>query len=136
MNLRQLEAFHEVMITGSVTESARNLGRTKPGISAQIAALEDDVGYKLFDRRGGRLHPVPEAHYLMDEARDILTRLGALERNMKDVGALEAGHLRIAILVPAHKALSRLAQAFIAFLESEITALLAAEPSAEMGGDV
>ncbi|MCP5371762.1 MAG: LysR family transcriptional regulator [Hyphomicrobiales bacterium] len=101
MNLRQLEAFHEVMLTGSVTESARNLGRTQPAVSAQIRALEEGVGYKLFDRRGGRLHPVPEAHYLLSEARAILDRVDALERTMQDVGALEAGHLRIACM-PVH----------------------------------
>jgi DNA-binding transcriptional LysR family regulator len=30
MNLRQLRAFQEVMLTGSMTEAARNMGRTQP----------------------------------------------------------------------------------------------------------
>ena len=58
MNLCQLRAFQQVMLTGSMTEAAHNLGRTQPAISALIAGLEETVGYPLFGRRGGRLHPV------------------------------------------------------------------------------
>ena len=95
MNLKQLTAFREVMLTGSVSEAARNLYRTQPAISSMIASLEDDVGFELFSRRGGRLHPVPEAHYLLEEANLILNRLDSTERTMKSVRDLEQGTLRI-----------------------------------------
>lgn len=98
MNLRQLQAFQEVMLTGSVTEAARNIGRTQPAVSSLIAGLEKSVGYSLFERRGGRLHPVPEADFLLTEARSILDRLGGLRETMQGVGALEVGHLRIACM--------------------------------------
>jgi len=101
MNLRQLRAFQEVMLTGSVTEAARNMNRTQPAVSALIAGLEENIGYQLFERRGGRLHPVPEAHFLLSEAGSILERLGGLRETMQGVGALEAGHLRIACM-PVH----------------------------------
>ncbi len=74
MDLRKLEAFREVMLTGSVTEAARNMGRTQPAVSNLIAGLENCVGYKLFERRGGRLHPVPEAHFLLAEAAPSLKK--------------------------------------------------------------
>ena len=95
MNLKQLSAFREVMLTGSVSEAARNLYRTQPAISAMIAGLEDDIGFELFARRGGRLHPVPEAHYLFEEANAILARLDSTERTMKSIRDLEEGSLRI-----------------------------------------
>ena len=101
MDLRKLEAFQEVMLTGSVTEAARNMGRTQPAVSNLIAGLENSVGYKLFDRRGGRLHPVPEAHFLLAEARGILERVRGLRLTMQGMGALEEGHLRIASM-PIH----------------------------------
>jgi len=101
MNLRQLEAFHEVMLTGSVTKAARNMGRTQPAISMLIANLEGDIGYRLFERRNGRLLPVPEAQYLFEEARGILDRLAGLSRNMQGMATPEAGHLRIACM-PVH----------------------------------
>lgn len=98
MKLRQLEAFREVMLTGSVTEAARNMGRTQPAVSALIAGLESSVGYPLFERRKGRLHPVPEAHYLLDQSATILDDLGKLSHNMRAVGRLQEGHLNIACL--------------------------------------
>jgi DNA-binding transcriptional LysR family regulator len=96
LNLWHLEVFREVMLTNSVTKAARNLGRTQPAISASIAGLENDIGYDLFERQGGRLHPVPEAHFLLAEAQQILDRIGTLERSMRDASGAEAGSIRVA----------------------------------------
>ncbi|MBE9557153.1 MAG: LysR family transcriptional regulator [Proteobacteria bacterium] len=101
MNLRQLEAFHEVMLTGSVTKAARNMGRTQPAVSMLVAGLEADIGYELFERRNGRMQPVPEAQYLFEEARGILDRMAGLRRNMLGKATPDAGHLRIACM-PIH----------------------------------
>jgi DNA-binding transcriptional LysR family regulator len=95
LNLKQLSAFREVMLTGTVSEAARNLYRTQPAISSLIAGLEDDIGFKLFARRGGRLHPVPEAHFLFEEASAVIGRLDAAERTIKSVRDLDRGTIRI-----------------------------------------
>ncbi len=95
LNLKQLSAFREVMLTGTVSEAARNLYRTQPAISSLIAGLENDIGFKLFVRRGGRLHPVPEAHFLFEEASEIIGRLDATERTIKSVRDLDRGTFRI-----------------------------------------
>jgi DNA-binding transcriptional LysR family regulator len=114
MNLRQIQAFQEVMLTGSVTEAARNMGRTQPAISSLIAGLERSVGYNLFDRRRGRLHPVPEAQFLLVETQAILERLGRLRETMQGVGNLETGHLKIACLpVFAENLMPRLIAQFV-----------------------
>jgi len=101
MNLLQLQAFREVMLTGSVTEAAKNIGRTQPAISALIASLEEGLGYDLFERRGGRLHPIPEAQFLLSESASILDHLNSLRHTMQGVGAIKAGHLSIACM-PVH----------------------------------
>lgn len=93
--MKHITAFNEVMLTGSISQAARNLHRTQPAISATISALEDELGCKLFERRGGRLHPVPEAHYLFEESAQILARLDAAERTIKSLVNLEQGTLRI-----------------------------------------
>lgn len=95
MDLKQLKAFREVMLTGSVTQAARNLRRTQPAISAQIARLENDVDIKLFERQGGRLLPVPEAHYLLEEANAIIDRLNAVDRTMKSIRDLDRGTIQM-----------------------------------------
>ncbi len=114
MNLWHLEVFREVMRTHSVTLAARNLGRTQPAISANITNLERDVGYALFERKNGRLHPVPEAHYLMAEAEEILERVGSLERSMKDTTSLSPNQLSISSMpIVAEFLMPRLISRFI-----------------------
>lgn len=98
MNLKQMTAFRELMLTGSVSEAARNLNRTQPSISHMIATLEDDLGMKLFVRRNGRLHPVPEALYLLEECKYLLHRVDTVSQNMSRMKAMESGELRVACM--------------------------------------
>lgn len=95
MNLRQIAAFKELMLTGSVSEAARNLNRTQPSISHLIATLESEIGMKLFKRRSGRLHPVPEAYYLLEESKGILSRLASIDQNMQRMKNTQQGELHI-----------------------------------------
>ena len=85
MNLSQLSAFREVMLCGTVSQAARNLGRTQPAISTAIASLEDELGMPLFERRSRRLHPVPEAHYLLAEATEIIGRMDTARENLQNL---------------------------------------------------
>ncbi|MGB1012332.1 MAG: LysR family transcriptional regulator [Thiolinea sp.] len=96
MNLKQLRAFQEVMLSGSVSEAARRLSRSQPAVSALINALETEIGFKLFIRKDMRLQPVPEAHYLLREATQILNHLDTTRMTMQGIRKLEKGALRIA----------------------------------------
>ncbi len=91
-----MKAFTELMLSGSVSEAARNLHRTQPAISSLIASLEDDLGIKLFERRNSRLHPVPEAQYLFEECSELFRRIDNISENMRRIKALENGELKIA----------------------------------------
>lgn len=95
MDLKSMATFREVMLTGSVSEAARNLNRTQPSVSHAIAKLEDELGMKLFERRRGRLHPVPEAQYLFSECDQMLTRVSSVSQNMKRIKTMETGELRV-----------------------------------------
>jgi DNA-binding transcriptional LysR family regulator len=59
VSIRQLQAFREVMRSGSVSEAARILGRTQPAVSALIANLEAELQLSLFRRQKGRMEPTP-----------------------------------------------------------------------------
>ncbi|MEM8698126.1 MAG: LysR substrate-binding domain-containing protein [Pseudomonadota bacterium] len=95
MNLKQMAIFREVILTGSVSEAARNLNRTQPSVSHAISRLEEELGMRLFERRRGRLYPVPEAHYLFRECDQMLSRISSVSQNMKRMRAMETGELRI-----------------------------------------
>jgi LysR family transcriptional regulator, low CO2-responsive transcriptional regulator len=55
MDFDQLETFLEVARNLSFSRAAEKRFRTQPAISAQIRAIEEDVGARLLDRTGGKV---------------------------------------------------------------------------------
>src|SRR5512140_829239 len=55
MDFDQLETFLEVARHLSFSRAAEKRFRTQPAISAQIRAMEEEVGAKLLDRSGGKV---------------------------------------------------------------------------------
>ena len=55
MEMYQLRAYVTAATLGSVTRTAEALHLTQPAITAQIKALEEELGVALFDRRPGRI---------------------------------------------------------------------------------
>ncbi|GAA6208662.1 LysR family transcriptional regulator [Cognatishimia sp. WU-CL00825] len=98
MNVPQLSAFCEVMKTGSVSQAARNLGRTQPAISLSIKSLEEILGVTLFRREGRQLLPVPEAQYLFAEASNILARLNTVKGTMNSLSQGLSGELNVSAM--------------------------------------
>lgn len=95
MNLRQMEAFRAVMLTGSVSEAAKRLFKTQPAVSMMLAALEEEIGFQLFERRKKRLYPTPEANYLYSEVEGIFSRIHDVSQTIKDIQNKQHGFLRI-----------------------------------------
>lgn len=98
LSIRQLQAFREVMRTGSISDAARALNRTQPAVSAMISSLEEELGLALFERQRGRLCKTPEAAYFLIETEAILERLVRTSRTMQELSNLQEGQLRIACM--------------------------------------
>ncbi|MBZ8134455.1 LysR substrate-binding domain-containing protein [Afifella sp. IM 167] len=96
MNLRELKAFRAVMTTGSMTRAAELLHVTQPAVSMLVASLEEAIGFKLFERRRGRVIPTAEALLLLDDAERTFTSLTDLERRADQIARRGVGQLRIA----------------------------------------
>lgn len=96
MDFRQLEIFRAVIENRSATRAAVALGVTQPAVSAQIARLETQVGFALFDRKGGRLEPTPEAMLLYDEVTQSLSGIDRLTQAILDIRQAQAGRLVVA----------------------------------------
>lgn len=67
MSLRQIEVFRTIMVTGSISEAARALFIAQPSVSRVLAVTEQRLGFLLFERSRGRLHPTPEARRIFEE---------------------------------------------------------------------
>jgi len=71
LNLRQIEVFHAIMTTGSLSAAGRLLYVSQPAISRVLASAESRLGYSLFERAKGRLYPTREARHLFAEVDSL-----------------------------------------------------------------
>jgi DNA-binding transcriptional LysR family regulator len=86
VNLRQIEVFRAVMLSGSVSNAARVLHVSQPGISRMLSHIELQLGVRLFERNKGRLRPTPEARALHQEVEQVyrgVKRIDDCARNLK-----------------------------------------------------
>lgn len=72
MNIRFLETFVWVAKLGSFRAAASQLHLTQAAISGRIAALENDVGQKLFERHGRQMRLNTAGKTLLHHAEQIL----------------------------------------------------------------
>lgn len=79
MEIRQLEAFNAVVLSGSVTAAGRLLGRSQPVISRQVSDLEAELGFVLFERTRPSITLTEPGGQFYQDVRGILTDLHQLE---------------------------------------------------------
>jgi DNA-binding transcriptional LysR family regulator len=114
MNLRHVEVFRAIMVTGSVTGAARMLNVSQPAVTAVLKHSESRIGFKLFDRIGGRLKPTKEAEALFPNVAAIFGRFEALDAMVRDIAGGRLGSLSIAGAFPVANGL--LAKAAATFM--------------------
>ena len=105
MRARQLEVFTAVMRAGTITGAARLLHTSQPALSQILIHTEDELGFKLFHREKGRLHPTPEALELYPEAERLFAGLEGIRRKTADLRLGRTGLVRIAAGAPVGIAL-------------------------------
>jgi DNA-binding transcriptional LysR family regulator len=98
MRLRQIEVFHAVYVTGSITGAAQALHVSQPSVSKILQHAESQLGFPLFRRLKGKLLPTEEAHLLFREVDEVYQRVGSLKATVKNLRSGGAGHLRLAVL--------------------------------------
>ncbi len=72
LDVRVLRSFVSIVETGSVTETARRLGRTQPAITLQMKRLEDLTGKALFREDSRRPMLTDEGDMVLSYAKSIL----------------------------------------------------------------
>jgi DNA-binding transcriptional LysR family regulator len=95
MNARQIEIFHAVMRSGTITGAASFLGISQPAVSKAMREIERRLGFKLLRAVKGRLYPTPEAQRLLPDADRIISELSAFERLTGEVRTGGAGLVRV-----------------------------------------
>lgn len=116
MNFRELEAFDAVLKTGSITEAARYIHRTQPQTTRLIAALENRIGFKLFDRSKKRFALTANGREFHDRVQHVLESVAELDSFSRRVRSLQHSHIRV--LCSPHLAYGLLPQSIEHFQRS------------------
>ena len=77
MDLRHTRTFVTVAELGTVSKAALRLRIAQPALSRQISDLEQELGFKLFDRVGRRLLLTGEGEQLLADCRGRTTLPGS-----------------------------------------------------------
>ena len=96
MDLKRLRTFVTVADLGTVSKAALRLSISQSALSRQIADLEDECGFNLFDRIGRRLFLTTRGEQLLVDCRGVLGQVGSLAERMDLLKRGETGVLKLA----------------------------------------
>jgi len=96
MDFDQLETFLEVARLSSFSRAAERRFRTQPAISAQIRALEEEVGAKLLDRSGGKVAITAPGKVFLKYAEDTLEQRRVMLITLAEMHRVPRGEIVVA----------------------------------------
>ncbi|MEU2790267.1 LysR family transcriptional regulator [Streptomyces sp. NPDC007100] len=94
-DLHRLRVLVEIADRGSMSAAARALSFSQPAVSRQIEALEHETGAQLVQRLGRGVRLTEAGALLADRARGILSQVVAAEQELRAMGGLRGGRLRM-----------------------------------------
>jgi LysR family transcriptional regulator, cys regulon transcriptional activator len=98
MNLHQFRFVQEAVRRNlNLTEAAKSLHTSQPGVSKAIIELEEELGVEIFARHGKRLKRVTEpGQHVLKSIELIMREVGNLRRIGEQYSAQDSGTLSIA----------------------------------------
>lgn len=96
MDFKRLRTFVTVADLGTVSKAALRLRISQSALSRQIADLEYECGFKLFDRIGRRLFLTTRGEQLLADCRGVLGQIGSLAERMESLKRGDSGVLKLA----------------------------------------
>lgn len=98
MNLHQFRFVQEAVRRNlNLTEAAKALHTSQPGVSKAIIELEEELGIEIFSRHGKRLKRITEpGQHVLESIAIIMREVGNLKRIGEQYSAQDSGTLSIA----------------------------------------
>ncbi len=115
MNLHQLRFVREAVRQNfNLTEAAKALFTSQPGVSKAIIELEEELGIDIFMRHGKRIRGLTEpGRAVLQSVELVLQEIDSLKRIGEEFAAHDSGSLTIATThTQARYALPKVVQAF------------------------
>ena len=99
MTLNQLGYFHQAAVLQHFNQAAEKMNISEPSLSRSIAALEDELGVTLFEKRGRNVILTKAGEIFLEHATQILDDVKRAENKMHHL-ATDGGHIDIAYVSP------------------------------------
>jgi len=100
MNLRHLDVLRAVVQSGTATGAANRVYLTQSAVSRAIAGLEQQLGFRIFDRIKQRLVLTEQGTAFFQEAERLLSGLDELQNVAREIREKRIARLRI-VAMPA-----------------------------------
>ena len=97
MELYQLNTFVKIADEGSLTRAAELLFTSQPAISAQLKALEEELGVTLFERTPRGMQLTAKGRMLYDQAVTTLNAAAQLKADAQQLQKELVGELRVGV---------------------------------------
>ena len=121
LNLRQIEVFRAIMLTGSISKAAQLLNVSQPAISRLLSYTESRIGLVLFERIKGRLYPTPEARRLYQVVEQVHNSVQRVNEVATDLIEKRHGSLHIAVSPSLGQTLIPMAAPLIRWVQGSAT---------------
>ncbi len=95
MEIYQLKTFVAVAAEGNLTRAAERVFTSPPAVSAQIKALEDELGVRLFDRMARGMSLTGAGQRLLHEAQRTIAAAQALHATAARIRGQARGTVRM-----------------------------------------
>lgn len=95
MDRPDLELVNAIRLHGSLAGAARSLGLSPPAATRRLAALESQLGVRLFQRSTRHVAPTAEGETLCARARELLQGFADTEAEIRERRSTPAGPIRL-----------------------------------------
>ncbi|MBX3621635.1 MAG: LysR family transcriptional regulator [Rhizobacter sp.] len=95
MEIYQLKTFVAVAAEGNLTRAAERVFTSPPAVSAQLKALEDELGVRLFDRGSRGMSLTSAGQRLLGEAQRTITAAQVMQATAAQIRGQARGTVRM-----------------------------------------
>lgn len=97
MRLSQLKYVVAIADTGSFRAAARKLRCSQPTLTKSITQLEEDIGFRIFERTRSGVTQTAHGARLLRQTRMVMSELQRLDTTIAHVHGVQTGRIRLGV---------------------------------------